>query len=116
MSKKMADKYRHLTKEWHASKEGHEWHRAHGIMTWVKRESFKITCKVCGKESETKTFHQEFCSGACKSKWRRDQGLDHVEKICKICSKPFMANKYVKNKTCSRVCGQKIRTKSGAML
>ena len=110
-SKKMADTYRHLTKEWHSSKEGHEWHKAHGLMSWVNRKPIKIICKICFKETETKTYHQEFCSNSCKSKWRRQSGLDNIEKTCMCCSKSFIANKYAKNKTCSKTCGGKIRSK-----
>lgn len=107
-AKEMADKYRHLTKEWHASKEGIEWHRAHGLMTWVKRKSFKIICKVCGSETETKTYHQEFCSNSCKSKWRRKNKLDEITKTCPICQKEYQSSKYSRSKTCGRICGKKI--------
>lgn len=102
----MANKYRHLTKEWHASEEGREWHKAHGLMTWVNRKPINIICKICEKESKTKTYHQEFCSNACKSKWRRASGLDNVSRKCPICYKEFTCNKYTDTKTCSRQCGR----------
>ena len=36
--RQLADKYRHLTKAWHASEEGHKWHRQHGILGWENKK------------------------------------------------------------------------------
>lgn len=108
-SRKLVEKIRPLTKAWHASEEGREWHKAHGILGWLARESIKITCKQCGKEAETKTYHQEFCSNACKSAWRRSAKLDNVSRKCPICYKDFSCNKYSKTKTCSKSCSAKFR-------
>lgn len=102
--RKIADENRHLTKAWHGSEEGLAWHKAHGILGWINREPINIICKVCGKESKTKTFHQEFCSNACKSAFRRKEGIDDEKRTCCICKKEFIANKYSKGKTCSRIC------------
>lgn len=101
---------RPLTKEWHASKEGLEWHRQHGLKTWEERSPFTISCKKCGKKSETKTFHQDFCSNACKSSWRRQEGIDNEERQCVICKKKFKVNKYAKTRCCSRKCGFILRS------
>ena len=108
-SKEMADKYRHLTKEWHASKEGHEWHKAHGVLGWINRKPIKMTCKVCQKEYETKVLHQDFCTNACKSQWRRNNKLDDIDKICPICKKGYRSSKYSRSKTCSKKCGGDLR-------
>lgn len=62
---------RPLTKEWHASQEGIEWHRQHGLKTWEDRKSFKINCLFCGIEIETKTYHQKYCHQNCKAKHAR---------------------------------------------
>lgn len=101
---------RHLTKHWHASKEGHDWHKLHGLKTWVERAPIKIICKICSKEAITKTYHQEFCSNACKSKWRRHQKIDYIEKTCVECKKMFYSSKYSKNITCGRTCGGKYKS------
>jgi hypothetical protein len=69
--KELCDKIRPLTKPWHCSEEGLEWHRVHGINTWKERKSFKIKCLLCGSEIETKTFHQKFCNQNCKAKYAR---------------------------------------------
>jgi hypothetical protein len=66
-----ANKVRHLTKIWHASDEGREWHIKHGLKTWIDRKSFKIKCLMCKKEIETKTYHQKFCHQNCKAKYAR---------------------------------------------
>ncbi len=104
--KAMADANRHLTKAWHSSEEGTAWHKFHGIKAWNERQPFKIICKVCSKESMTKTFHQDFCSNVCKSKWRRQSGIDNVLRNCPICYKEFTCNKYSKTVGCSRSCGR----------
>lgn len=65
------DNIRSLTKEWHSSPEGIEWHRLHGLKTWKERKSFKINCLQCGSLIETKTYHQKFCHQNCKAKYAR---------------------------------------------
>src|SRR6185295_7692407 len=65
---------RPLTKEWHASEEGLEWHRQNGVKTWEERKPFLIECRNCSKQVETKTYHQDVCSNACKSSLRRKEG------------------------------------------
>ena len=102
---KHIEEIRPLTKEWHCSEEGIEWHRQHGLKTWEQRQPFEIECKHCLKKSKTKMFHQNFCSNSCKSAWRRAQHLDDEERICPICEIKFIVNKYAKTKTCSYQCG-----------
>ena len=104
-----AEKIRPLAKAWHGSLEGKEWHRAHGKITWIERKNFNITCKNCGKQSNTKTYHQEFCSSACKSKSRRLSGCDDENRKCVVCGLIFCVNKYAKIKCCSRACGAALR-------
>jgi hypothetical protein len=56
-------------KAWHASKEGHKWHKEHGIDGWKNKQSVIKTCRVCGKEY--KTFfpsRSKFCHQNCKAK------------------------------------------------
>lgn len=101
---------RPLTKEWHSSKEGLEWHRQHGLKTWDQRKPFIVQCKECGNKKDTKTYHQDFCSNACKSSWRRKEGLDNEERNCQICNIKFTVNKYEKTRCCSRSCGCILRS------
>ncbi len=111
-AREMADEYRHLTKEWHKSEEGREWHRLHALKNdFGNGPSFDYSCQQCGKDYQSKLVAEgrtRFCSNACKSRWRRAQKLDDVDKICPICQKTYRINRYRKTKTCSRVCGKKI--------
>lgn len=55
-----------------------------------------------------------FCSNKCKSKWRRDAGLDDVTRACQECGTEFKANKYDAVKNCSLSCGRKTWLKTPA--
>jgi len=100
-ARRLVEYIRPLTKKWHASKEGRQWHKAHGLMCWIKRKEFKIICKLCCKEAITKTYHQTFCSDKCKSKWRRDNKIDDETRSCERCESSFTCNKYSKKKFCN---------------
>ena len=94
--------------EWHGSEEGRGWHKEHGKKVAKKLKDVKIkkVCRCCGKEFYDNGFNgASFCSNKCKSKWRRDAGLDNEKRICIICGKEFTVNKYSKIKTCSASCG-----------
>lgn len=101
-------------KAWHKTAEGHEWHKKHFEET--KESLYKkviLACQECGKQYETINHGENrFCSNKCKSKWRRDNHLDDVERTCTICGKKFNANKYTSKKTCSRECSLKSRSKT----
>jgi hypothetical protein len=99
---------RPLTKEWHASDEGKAWHRYHAEKNkFGKWEPRTLKCEVCSKKYETtKKSNSHFCSNACRSKWRRDQGLDDVKRQCPTCNAPFEVNKYAKTIYCSKSCAQ----------
>lgn len=103
----MANQYRHLTKEWHASEEGKAWHKAHGILTWICRKPIKVICDVCLLKFETKTYHMRFCSNKCKSQFRRISGLDDEERKCQSCPNIFIVNKYAKKRFCCKKCQYK---------
>lgn len=110
-AKEMADKYRPLTKAWHASEEGRTWHKYHGMKVWKNKKTIKLRCQLCKLIFKTKTYHQTFCSNKCKSKWRRDSGIDNIKYVCENCEKEFEKNKYAKTKFCSKNCGLKFSWK-----
>jgi uncharacterized CHY-type Zn-finger protein len=112
-ARKMAGEYRHLTKEWHASKEGREWHVAHGIDSWNTRQPISVVCCQCSKGFSTLTYHSKFCSNKCKSAWRRAQRLDDVTVQCSNCKKEFRKNRYAKSTTCSISCGAVLSWREG---
>ncbi len=99
--------------EWHKSEEGREWHKKHfedfRDKMLVEKE-FK--CIQCGKKY--KTFSNglnKFCSNKCKSKYRRDNKIDHEIRKCIICGGDFETNKYSKVKTCSKNCVYELKRK-----
>lgn len=105
---KHLNEIREKTKEWHASKEGHEWHKAHAkAHHWGVFDLPEKKCAQCGKTFKPKSYRGKFCSNACKSAWRRDQGLDNVERICAQCGKVFTCNKYSKHRFCSKSCARR---------
>lgn len=108
-ARKWAAIIRPLTKEWHSSEEGLVWHKLHGMRCWKNKKEITITCDVCGNKAQTKMYHQRFCSNKCKSKFRRDNRLDDITRICQSCGKEFVVNKYKKTKNCSRQCAQRGR-------
>lgn len=109
VSRKWMDEIRPLTKEWHTSEEGKAWHKYHALKNnFGTGKLQKYKCEVCLTEYETvKMGKSRFCSNPCKSKFRRDSGLDDVNRSCKGCNEPFICNKYAKTAYCSRSCSSK---------
>lgn len=104
--KESCEKIRHLTKEWHGSKEGRMWHKLHALKgkfgNWEPKE---YSCQLCEKKYFTKKRSLcRFCSNSCKSQWRRNEGIDNAERNCIICSTGFTVNRYSKTKTCCKKC------------
>jgi hypothetical protein len=98
-------------KAWHSSKEGIEWHREHYIKNKDKLSvKSKKICLSCGKEYETFiNGKNKFCSNACKSANRRNQGKDLIQTVCKFCGGVYDTNKYRPAETCSRSCANRYR-------
>lgn len=97
--------------EWHKSKEGREWHKEQWENSLGKYQQIKIKkkCACCGKEYEVNYSNastSRFCSNKCKSKWRRDSGLDNVERVCERCGRVYLVNKYSKGKICRKCSGK----------
>ena len=109
-SKRM-EEIRPLTKEWHSSGEGRAWHKYHALKNkFGKNEPRQVECAQCRKKYETtKLSRSYFCSNPCKSKNRRDSGVDDIVKICLACKNEFKCNKYAKMIYCSRICAQAMR-------
>lgn len=112
-SSEHCDRIRLLTKEWHRSQEGREWHRLHAIRcNFGKNENKEMICENCGiNYFTTKLSNTRFCSNKCKSSSRRASGIDDVKRTCIICLKEFFNNKYSKGETCGRKCGQVFRSR-----
>lgn len=108
------DSVRYKATEWHQSEEGIQWHKEHYEMMKDKLyQEITIKCECCGKEFITKNNGKnKYCSNSCKSKARRESGVDNVERVCEICGNTFIINKYSKTRTCSRSCSTKLQHKN----
>lgn len=98
---------RELTKSWHGSPEGLEWHRKHGFEVAARQPILAGTCEQCGNAFLSKR-PERFCSNKCKSAARRDSGVDNESRTCGLCGKPFEVNKYARKNYCSRSCASKV--------
>ncbi|MGH2761391.1 MAG: HNH endonuclease signature motif containing protein [Thermoleophilaceae bacterium] len=109
-SRDHAASIRSLTKAWHRSPEGREWHRQHGQAAWAKREPVRHVCEECGAEFDSivRRDSNRFCSNACKAAWRRAGGVDDKDRTCAWCEAIFRVNRYARIQTCSRSCGGKL--------
>ncbi len=96
--------------EWHRSEEGKEWHKQHYESCKDKfHRKVKRNCDNCGAEFEAlDNGLNRFCSNKCKSAWRRATGLDDEVKQCEFCGTVFIANKYSKQKCCSKACSNRL--------
>lgn len=114
MIKNLQENAMPASKEWHASKAGHEWHKEHYKKMKEKLLVEKtFVCEHCGKEFTSTQTKSRFCSNNCKSAARRKSGVDDVTKTCSKCGKEYTANKYQKTKYCPLCKGEK-HTRSGA--
>lgn len=112
--RKNRDRFLKKASEWHRSEEGRKWHSEHGKKCAAKCVKAKLTtiiCKQCG-DSVIRQSGAEFCSNACKAKWRRDNHIDDIDVPCSLCGKTFKRNKNQLNKDglnyCSKVCASKV--------
>lgn len=99
--------------EWHKSEDGKNWH-SEMIAQMHKQGAFKrkLICTQCGNEYIGEIYKNggnAFCSNACKSAYRRINGLDNIERVCPVCGETFGTNKYRPSETCSRSCANRYR-------
>lgn len=102
--------------EWHGSPEGLEWHRRQVEARKDNRRKKTCTCQECGKKFVTWNNHKQpkkFCSGACKQRHLRRHTPKDVQRVCVICGKEFLTDKYSATQTCSKSCGVTLAWKNG---
>jgi len=110
LDKEWFDKFQSLgtesAKEWSKTDEGRKWYKQHYDNTkHLLNRKYMSVCKLCGKEYEAvNNGNSKFCSIKCRAKYRRDSGVDDVERMCEICGETFTTTKYKKTKTCSDKC------------
>lgn len=98
--------------DWHKTEEGRKFLGEKSRKLWETREIHILKCKHCNADFQAKQIDRaEYCSDKCMQAARRRRGDDLIEKICVICSKPFLNNKNHKTVTCGYKCGSKYRTR-----
>lgn len=92
-------------KIWHASVEGRKQHSLQAIQQGFGKLTYgESVCEVCNKTYTKNKKAQNFCSNSCKSKYRRDKGVDNETRKCQKCENTFEINKYAKRRFCSKAC------------
>lgn len=73
---------------------------------------FKLTCKCCGKEFESKRSNTLFCGANCRAKYYRQQAAEERSRdcVCGYCGKTFTATRS-DVKYCSEDCRYKAQIK-----
>lgn len=102
--------------DWHKSEEGKKWHKEMSKYRKDNRRISKGICLQCGKDifSYNNQGHtSKFCSGACQQKYRRQNGLNNIEKVCPVCGKIFKTDRYKPRITCGHSCANKLRWQEG---
>lgn len=96
---------------WHKSEAAKEWHKTqYESMKEKLHAKADMVCKQCGKTYEGMiNGRNAFCSNACRSSWRRESGVDNVDRKCIVCGAMFSVNKYAKKVCCSRSCAMRLR-------
>jgi hypothetical protein len=100
---------RNMTKEWHASATGIEWHKNHYQKMKDKLHvTILMQCLNCNIEFKGLINRSKVCSNKCKSALRRKLKLDNIIKNCIGCNNEFTTNKYSKSIYCSKSCACKM--------
>lgn len=75
-------------------------------------EPFKLTCKCCGKEIESKRSNTLFCGANCRAKYYRQQAAEERSRecVCGYCGKTFTTARW-NARYCSEECGYKAQIK-----
>ena len=102
---------RESAKAWHSSEVGRAWHSQHAARTIAKqRDPRQFSCVCCGALFEGRAARDsKYCSGYCRTRYRRETGIDNEERKCASCGGTFSANRYVSKKYCSKVCSHGAR-------
>ncbi len=100
------------SKAWHGSEEGRKWHSEHAKKVFGNMDFLDYECTFCGKAFSSRKRYKEtdnrFCCNACKSAYRREIGVDDIEKTCQTCGRTYKENKYRKTRECP-LCKSKKR-------
>lgn len=104
--KNVSEKVLPAATAWHKSEEGLKWHRENAQrLTEHLHIEKEYVCEQCGITFKSKKQAAvRFCSNKCSAKWRRDSGIDNIERNCLYCGSSFSINKYSKTQFCTLTC------------
>lgn len=105
--KRMND-IRPLVHEWLRSDKGRKKQSEDAKEGWKTRKSVQYICRGCNKEKITYQAKSDFCSDACRNRWKRHNKPNPIEIICPICQNAFTKDKSDPKKICSRSCSGKM--------
>jgi hypothetical protein len=108
-ARKMAEAARPLTKAWHASEEGRDWHSEHSRKIWENREAEERKCVACDGSFFTKTRREtdKFCSAKCKHRTYANS----TDAVCPNCSSNFKTHNTQPRECCSVSCARNLMQK-----
>lgn len=78
-----------------------------GKKSWVGREPVRLLCTGCGAGYAGFWTGRgaKFCAPKCRSKHRRDSGVDNETRQCRTCGVDFRVSRYSKQQHCGASCG-----------
>ena len=84
-------------------------------LEYISRQPvIESNCPNCHKTFSYQSMSKrKYCSGTCKSAFRRKIKVDNVEGECIVCKKTFSFNRYILNLACSNKCKLKIKSQTG---
>ena len=102
---------------WHKSEEGKGWHSRAMKNSWVKRKKTSVKCVECGKEYEASfPSRAKYCHQNCRENARKKSGIENENRVCVVCKKYFVINKYCRTKTCCRSCSDSMKQENARLL
>lgn len=112
--RKLLERIRPLTKAWHASDVGREKHREIGPLAYKQFVPKKKRCAHCKQWFTPRKIGNMdlYCGPPCRSRARRASGVDDEVRQCVACGASFTTNRFKRQKTCSRSCGNVERGKT----
>lgn len=101
-----AAKIRPLTKAWHASPEGREWHKQHAVNSILKSMKPKwVKCIYCEVVFLSKrAYGAKYCNPACRQRYYSVTKRYHTNRVCVVCLKEFTSSSKREVKFCSQSC------------
>lgn len=96
--------------EWHKSEAARKWHKEQYKLSLGNRKPTEHVCECCGKTYYSIDHSSnKFCSNNCKSRYRRNSGVDDEKRKCTMCGNWFVCNKYSKKTKCDNCIPQKYK-------